>query len=489
MLLAAGIVLVYLAVSCALALTKRPWFDEAAFANPALDLVTRGSMGMTISEPRGYGTVPGKEMVHVQSQVYYSMALSHLGQAAWYKLAGFGVLRMRFYHILWGLAALAAWAFIVRVLMESWTPAFLAAFLIATDRGFADAAASGRPDMMSASLATLAIAAYLALRERHLGAAILVSQTLIAAALFTHPIGALADSAILVLALRFDSRRLRWQYLFLAAAPFLLGFGLWGLYISRDPEAFRAQFGTNAAGRAGGLTSPLQGIVREVRVRFMDRMYMPPYATGVRRVTILIPVIYALAALALLFRRNGARLFGVLAMVYFFVFGILETAKAPFYLVHMTPLAACCLGIWAWLEWNEGGARRWVPAGAVALLVVLQTAWIAFACWQNPYRRAYLPAMAYLDQHASRSSLIMGNSALGFHFGFYNKNVTDDSTLGYYTGKRPEFIVVDDNGYAEAFKGYAAKDQGLDRYIRKTLTQDFQPVYTGRVYTIYRRRT
>jgi 4-amino-4-deoxy-L-arabinose transferase-like glycosyltransferase len=415
------------------------------------------------------------------------MPLSHLGQAAWYKLAGFGLFRMRFYHILWGLAALASWAFIVRTLAGSWAPALLAAFLVAVDRGFVNAAASGRPDMMSAALGALAIAAYLALRERRLGAAFLASQTLLAAALFTHPIGSLAGFAILVLVLRFDFRRLRWQYLLLAAAPYVVGFGLWGLYISRDPEAFRSQFGSNAAGREGGLLSPVQGIVREIRVRFLERMYLPPYATGVRRVTVLIPILYALAAIALLFRRHGPRLLGIIAVLYFFVFGILEATKPAVYFVHITPLAACCLGVWAWLEWSEGRARRWAAVGVVALLVALQTAWIAYACWQDPYRRAYLPAMAFLDRHGGSKASIMGSSELGFHFGFYN-NVTDDTTLGYYTGKRPDFIVVDFNGYAEAFKGFPSLDPGLSRYIRKTLTEDYQQVYANPVYTIYRRR-
>ena len=95
--------------------------------------------------------------------------------------------------------------------------------------------------------------------------------------------------------------------------------------------------------------------------------------------------------------------------------------------------------------------------------------------------------MAFLDQHAGPKSLIIGNSELGFHFGFFN-NVIDDSTLGYYSGKRPDFIVVDANGYGEAFKGYSSQDPGLDRFVRKTLNEDFQRIYTGAVYTIYRRR-
>ena len=484
---AAGIVAVYLLLACALAITKRPWFDEVAFAAPALDLITRGSMGMPISEPTGYGSVPGKTMVRVQTQVYYSMPLGNIGQAVWYKLVGFGILRMRFYHILWGLVALGSWAFIVRTLTESWAPALLSAFVISTDKAFIDAAASGRPDMMSAALGSLAIAAYLVLRERRLDAAIFVSQASLATALFTHPIGALAGSAILVLFLRFDSRRVSWRHLPLAAAPYIVGFGLWGLYISKDPEAFRSQFGANAAGRAGGLRAPLDAITREVRVRFLERMYLPPFATGSRRSTILIPVIYAFAAIALLFRKHGPRLLGIFALVYFFVFGVLEAQKPPFYLVHITPLLASCLAVWAWLEWNSGRARRWAAAGVVALLIMLQIAWIGYACLRNPYRNAYLPAMAFLDQHAGPNSLIVGNSELGFHFGFYN-HVIDDSTLGYYSGKRPDFIVVDDNGYREAFKGYASKDPGLDRFIRKTLTEDFEQVYANTIYTIYRRR-
>src|SRR6266481_8748069 len=100
-------------------------------------------------------------------------------------------------------------------------------------------------------------------------------QALLAVALFTHPIGVLAESAICVLCARFDYRRLRWRQLSFAAIPFIVGFGLWGLYISRDPEAFRTQFGRNASGREGGLRAPLQAIGSEVRSRFVNSMYLP----------------------------------------------------------------------------------------------------------------------------------------------------------------------------------------------------------------------
>jgi hypothetical protein len=485
--IAVGILCVYFIVAGAMAVTKRPWFDEAAFANPALDLITRGSMGATISDPMGYSSVPGVDQVNVQTHVYYSMPLSHLGLALWYKLAGYGFLRMRLYHVLWGGVALAAWCLIVRVLAGAWTPALLAALIIATDRGFIDAAASGRPDMMSAALAASAIASYLGLRERSLGAALCWSNVLLACALFTHPIGALAGFILVVLVFQLDFRRLRWQYLYHAVIPFLVGFSLWGLYISKDPEGFRTQFGRNSAGRAAGLLDPLGAIVREVHGRILDRMYLPGYAKGVRRTTVIVPIIYAIGVVLLAFRKHGQRLIAVIALAYFFVFGLLESTKAPFYLVHVTPLPACCLAVWTWLEWNRRGVPRWAVAAPAVVLVATQLAWMAYACWQNPYRTAYTPAMTFLDQRAGSKSLIIGNAELGFHFGFYN-NVVDDATLGYYSGKRADFIVVDDNGYREAFKGYVSRHPDLDRYVRKTLTEDYREVYRGPIYTVYQRQ-
>jgi hypothetical protein len=486
-ILATGIVCVYLILAGALTVTKRPGFDEAAYANPALDLITRGSMGMTIWDPLGQGSAPGKDQVHVQTHDYYNMPLSILGQAVMYKLIGFGLYRMRVYSMLWGLAALASWGFIIRVLADSWGAALMATFLVATDRAFLEAATSGRPDMMSAALGSLSIAAYLALRGSRLDAAILASQTCVAAALFAHPVGFLAEAALVVLVLRFDLRRLRWTHIALVVLPFAVGFGLWGLYIAKDPDAFRAQFGRNAAGRASGLVAPLQTLMREVPIRFFDLMYLPPYATGVRRLTVLIPILYFLSAIDLLFRKQSTRLLGILAVVNFFVFGILEQRKHEYFLVHLTPLFACCLGIWVWSEWSEASWRRWTSAGVVALLVVLQTSWIAYSCWMDPYRKAYLPAMAFLEQRAGGKSLIMGDAELGFYFGFYN-NVVDDSTLGYYSGKRPEFIVVDENGYAQVFEDFYALYPDLGRFVRKTLNEDFKQVFTNRIYTIYQRR-
>jgi hypothetical protein len=482
LLIVGGIVAVYLLLAGAQADTARPWFDEAIHAVPAVDLITRGVMGYPIGDTCLFLGAKG-----LHNRMYQTMPLSHIGPAVWYKLVGFGVLRMRWYSILWGLVTLLSCGYIVRILMESWTPALLAMLCLATDHAFAGGAASGRPDMMSAGLAILGLLSYLILRQRRLGVAILVSQVFFAASLFTHPVGALPIFLLLFLVWKLDFRRLRWNYLWLAAAPYVVGFGLWGWYISQDFDNFRMQFlKWNAVGRQEGITRPLESFYHEFTERY-GGVYLPPYATGIRRITVLIPVLFAWAVLCLLFRRQKGRLLGVMTVILFFVFTLLEPKKYGFYLIPMITLLCCSMGAWLWQEWGAGGWRRRAATGIFALLVVLQTGWTAYACWQDPYHKSYLRVIAYLRQHAGTRSLVIGEGEMAFGLGFYG-NFIDDAGLGYCTGKRADFIVSSFNGYAEMFKTFSGKDAGLDRYVRQTLADDYRKVYVDRIYTIYQRR-
>ena len=477
-----GIVFIYLLLAAAQADTARPWFDEAIHAIPAIDLNTRGVMGYPIGNTCAFLGARG-----LHNRMYQTMPLSHIGPAIWYKLVGFGILRMRWYSILWGLVALASWGWIVRLLMDSWTPALLAMLAVATDRVFTVGAASARPDMMSAGLAGLGLLSYLAFRERRMGTAVVASQSFFAASLFTHPVGALPIFVLLFLVVRLDVRRLRWSYLPLAAAPYLVAFGLWGWYISQDFANFRLQFlGWNAVGRQEGMTRPLVSLYHEFTQRY-GGFYLPSYATGIRRITGVIPLIFAWAVLGLLFRRQRGRLFGFMAVLLFLVFSLMEPKKYEFYLLPMAILLCCSTGVWLWQEWTAGKARRWMAMAGFASLLVLQVGWTAYACRQNPYHNSYLRVIAYLNRNAKPDSLIIGESELALDRGVYS-NFIDDSGLGYCSGKRAEFIVSSFNGYAEMFKTFAAKDAGLYRYVRQTLAEDYRKVYQDRIYTIYQRR-
>jgi len=92
-----------------------------------------------------------------------------------------------------------------------------------------------------------------------------------------------------------------------------------------------------------------------------------------------------------------------------------------------------------------------------------------------------------LRQHAGPNDLIFAASEFAFGLGFYD-HLSDDSTLGYFTGRRAEYIVMEEPGYGEAFRGFAAINPALARYVHKTLQDDYHKVYTNPVYEIYARR-
>ena len=98
----------------------------------------------------------------------------------------------------------------------------------------------------------------------------------------------------------------------------------------------------------------------------------------------------------------------------------------------------------------------------------------------------YAPATAYLDQHAGPHAVIMGESEVAFHRGFYSGMVDDDS-LGYFSGMRPDFIVMSFDGWPESINGYRQTNPSLWRYMLRTLQEDYRKVYENRVYTIYQR--
>ena len=489
---------IYLVLAGWNAATRRPGIDEVQFANPALDLITRGKTGVTMVS--GYGDRPEalRSESHFQTYSYWCMPLSFVGLAGWFKVVGFGFFAMRAWPVLWGLLGLLAWYAIVFCITGLRSAALLAASLISVDRAFLDSAADGRPDMQSAALGFAAMAAYLLLRRRQqgLGAAVLVSQFLAALSMFTHPIGGISFIGVAFLVLWFDWKALRWRYLAVAAVPYLVAFSLWGWYISLDPYAFRTQFlfNLNPAGRLGGVSTPFGGLIREVRMRYLDGMYMPAYLTGIRRITIAIPLFYAAGIVAALATPSFWRLrrqwlvLPCLAVLDQVVFGFVEGTKAYYYLVHLTPVFASCCALYV-VHWWQAGRRFGIAlAGALAVLVALELSWIGGSCLKDHYRRSYLPVVAFLKQRVSPNDLIIGQGQFAFAFGFYNSHFTDDPMLGFYTHKHPDWIVVDDQFYRQSFIGFRKKRPAVGSYVDNLLVRNYEKVFSVPDYDVYHDR-
>ena len=264
------ITIVYLSLAVMSALTMRPWCDEGWFSNPAENLLTTGSMPTSVLDPTA--SWRGINLQGIDRHTYWVMPLYILAQAGWYRIIGFSLLSMRLLSVLWGLVALVCWYIILKRLSGRTAVALLAVALLGTDFQFLLTAGNGRMDMMTAALGSAALAAYLTIRERNLGRAILISQILAAAGLFTHPLGILGVAGLAFVSLYCDWKRLRPGHFMLAGIPYVAGAAGWGLYILQSPADFLPQFASNASGRLELFQAPVTVLRRE-----LEQRYLSPY--------------------------------------------------------------------------------------------------------------------------------------------------------------------------------------------------------------------
>ena len=223
---------VFVVLSVASSLTKRPWSDEGWFANAPWNLVTRGWMGTTVVEQASQPFLNG-----IDRYTYWVMPLHLILQAAWYKVFGFSLLTMRSLSLIFGLVALGSWFLIMKALSQDNTVTTLTVVLLALDYNFIMSSSFGRFDLMCAALGTAGLAAYLALRERNLTLAILLGNCFVVASGMTHHLGILALAGLIFLVFFFDRKQLKWQHLLVVLIPYVIAATAWSFYILQKPAA------------------------------------------------------------------------------------------------------------------------------------------------------------------------------------------------------------------------------------------------------------
>jgi 4-amino-4-deoxy-L-arabinose transferase-like glycosyltransferase len=484
-------VVVFLTLSIGSSLTHRPQIDDGLFANPALNLATDGTFGTTVLETEN------SPLVRINERTFWVMPAFLLNVAAFFKVFGFSLFAMRLVSVFWGSVLLASCFLMIKKLSGSQTIALFGLLLLACDYVVLDNASSGRMDMMSAALGFAALAAFLALRERNLLAAILASQTLVVASGLTHPNGIMPFAGLLFLTVYFDRRKIGLQHIAVALAPYLVGGAAFAWWILQDAEAFRAQFVDNVVmgGRMKGFGSPAMGFVRE----FTDRY---PQAFGLGNVSgghsapvylkSLILIGYAVGLLGALLTRElranrNYRALLVLTGIYFVVMSLIDGQKETPYLIHIVPFYLALLALWLDWAWR----RQVVPKPLIAFgllgFLALQTGGMMLRISKNTFSEVYQPAIDFLKANATEKDVIMGGAELGFGLKF-PPNLISDGRFGYATGKRPKFIVFDDaaRGSWEESKEFAPE---LYEYIPRLLNDEYTPVYENAAYKIYERRT
>jgi hypothetical protein len=491
--LAVRIVLASIAVFLLLAVlssaAKRPRTDEAHMASGPVNLVRTGEMGTTVFE------TANSSYLRLERYSYWQMPLNLLFQAGWYQLFGVELFRARLLPVLFGaLLIWVLWRLMLTVTGGDHTIAALAAALLALNYEMTMVASDTRPDMVCALGNFAAFAVYLAWRESNLPRAILLSTTLTAMALFCHPNGVLGALGLALLYLWFDRTRFAFSHLLLAGLPYVAGLALWGIYIVQDVEAFRMQFFYNAQddGRLRMLLQPWLGIWREITEKYLGLFAgFHPTAPKVLRVKVFALALIVAAVVSLFVagpvrRVAGARVIGVLTLLYFLVLGLFDGQKQYIYLVHMVPLFSAAIAI------AVVSAVRYRPSWKLLAMLVLagysalQVGGTLYRIREQSWNRLYQPAVNYIVEHGKPDSSIFapGEFAWGFDF---NARMIDDLRLGFYSHRRAEWVIVDAR-WRELWENYRRRQPELFTYLETSLRETYVQVHETGGYEIYRRR-
>jgi hypothetical protein len=473
----AGIVTLSASLSCAFALARRPWCDEAWLANPAYNLIRHGFMGTTILDSHGFIFAPFIE--GLQRFTFWIMPMYVLIQSAWYQIVGFQLFTMRALSMAWGIVALLAWFSIVKQLTGKLPVALLATFLLGAEQHFVTSAATGRMDMMCAALGLLSFAVYLRLRVRlNITAALSASSWILAVAVFTHPNALFAGLMLGVYILLYDRKRLNIRSVLLAGLPFLIFGASWAMYVMQAPEAFASQMSAQSK-IPHRFALPLNlpsAIYTEVTERY-GRSYrlFSPFPLNVPALICLFYLgsIVLAAAVRQLRNSDGVRFLLALTGISFLLLTCLQ--KNWYYLVFILPLYAALGAVsltWLWKHSRAAGAFAVI---VVCVVTAVHMGVIGAKVARNDYRNQFLRVTEYLRRDAPANAVIMGSGELAFELGF-DAGVVDDARLGYGSGRRADYIVIDPMYGVYWFRWLATHEPDAFAYMQKLLESDYQLV-------------
>ena len=358
------IVLLYVALLCASAATRKPWNDEAMSADAGYNLAFKGSDGVAFFDEQEYG------LIGANKHSYYIFPFQLCVLALWYRLLPFTLFFTRVLSMLWTGAMLVGLYHALRRLLGDPPIALLAIVLTAFNYQIMTAASLGRYDAMVAALGFCGYGAFLVMRGRNLPMAILVANTLVAAAGATHPNGIIYLIGLWFLILYYDRSRIGWRAMSAAVLPYAVGGVIWAAYIFQDFNSFHTQITRNSSGRIG-LLNPWSTLMLEFSARIIPVFGLGAHSAGhnfaiVRlKVIALIAIVFGVLVCALMpsiRRKREYRAFFYLVGIHWFLMTFSETKKFSYYLVHLLPLLLAVLAIavvhlWRTRKRNSVGTR------------------------------------------------------------------------------------------------------------------------------------
>lgn len=440
----AGIVLVFLVLSIAIALTARPETDESVYANPGYNLAFNGHMGTTLYQLGDY--MPNSLGVYT----YWQPPLYFVATTVWYKILGFGLTSTRLLSVFAGLLGVVCWYTFVRHLLGSVNIALAAAGFVAVDYFFLMGSGRGRMDILCAALGAACISFYTVFRESKPSVAVFGSHLLAGLSFLAHPCGLAYALMLCVLTLYLDFRRIRVSWVFLGALAYTLCFTPWIVYLLRDLPAYREQLNAILAVNNGSFDPAsfssnryLRYLQQEIHFRYLGPFGLSAGASIAGRAKALILLLYLSAVAGLLFwpKLRSNRRLPLLSLLFLTAFVVLTEAspsKFYYYLPHTTAILAVSAAVFLCHLPFPPRFRLILLLGFAAL----QIAGTAIGISQNPRARSYQPAIEAILRHSSPGSLVIGSGELWFPLSS-QRTVIHDPALAGRSGLQPDILVMD----------------------------------------------
>jgi hypothetical protein len=452
--------------------------DEGMFADVAFNFRNFGHLGSSVLDPYGYQELPG-----VHQYTYWQFPLYFIALGTWFRIVPVTVVWMRLFSVAWGGVFLSSWFVMVRSLSRKDSLALLVASLIGLDYAVLVTASNGRMDMMCAALGLAGLASYFHFRDSNRSLGVFLASVFGAASLFTHPMGAVMNVAIAAMVL-LDWRRIRWGTVVAASVPYLIGTAFCLYYIDQAPELFRAQSRAASQYRVSGIGPVLRNIFNDVSGRYL-RYYFTAY-TGIGKSKIAALLFPVVGLMGLLVDRDlrtqpiARRLLLLLGISYVGV-AVVDNQKFGNYLVFSLPVMTACAAVWLYARWKQGGSKRLLASGLLAISVAATLVGIGYKISRNEYRDQYNPAVATALAALPPGGMLMGGSELGFALGF-GPPLIDDRYLGFFSGALPEVFVINDHyGPMRSSPRLTSAWESS----RVTLHDRYHQVFKNSMYSIY----
>jgi hypothetical protein len=268
---------------------------------------------------------------------------------------------------------------------------------------------------------------------------------------------------------------------------------LWGIYILQNSDLFFLQFGGNASDRWEFFREPFGEFRQEIRDRYFFNFGIGEGLSASGRVRILVLLFYTAGFFGVLTTKSlrkqiFSRFLLLIAVQQFFMLLLLDGMQQHYYLICITPTLTVILGLWLNWLWRQGTKLK-VASCVILFLVVLINGGVLFSrISRDVFHNNYLPTAEFLNKNTESSDMIMASAEFWFALE-RRENLIDDYRLGYRTGNRAHFIVMDAPRYRDWTNALAKTDAGNYHYVRNLLQNDYEIVYEDKIYQVYKQKS